>query len=138
MAANSQGFTTPIPLAGSKRPTRSPNRGTHFGEIEVRLSAEDLAALQSLARQNQVTLSTLFQGAWALLLSASSGLEDVVFGATFSGRPAELSGVESMVGSFVNNLPVRVKVSIDTSLIPWLKQLQEQQFELSRYQHTPN
>jgi len=79
-----KGFTTPIPVAARDR--RDPNRDTHF-KIEVRLSAEDLAALQSLARQNQVTLSTLFQGAWALLLSASSGLEDVVFG-TFSGRPA--------------------------------------------------
>lgn len=132
-----KGFTVPTPLTGSKRLTRSPNRDIHFGEIDVCLSSEVLAALQSLARQNQVTLNTLFQGAWALLLSAANGLEEVVFGATFSGRPAELDGVESMVGPFVNNLPVRVQVSPGTSLFSWLQQLQAQQMELSCYQHTP-
>ncbi len=140
-----QGFIAPTPLAGCKKPMRrgkpapltSSNRDICFGEIDFRLSPEVLAALKALARQNQVTLSTLFQGAWTLLLSASSGREEVVFGATFSGRPAELSDVESIVGPFVNNLPVRVPVSPDTSLISWLQQLQAQQLALSRYQQTP-
>ena len=82
------------------------------------------AALQALARQHQLTINTLVQGAWALLLSRYSGQEDVVFGATVSGRPAALAGVESMVGLFINTLPVRVQVSPEASLLPWLQALQ--------------
>jgi acyl carrier protein len=61
----------------------------------------------------------------------------VVFGATFSGRSAELDDVESIVGPFVNNLPVRVQLPPDITLARWFERLQEQQLELSRFQHTP-
>jgi amino acid adenylation domain-containing protein/non-ribosomal peptide synthase protein (TIGR01720 family) len=76
------------------------------------------------------------QGAWALLLSRYSGEEDVVFGATSSGRPPALSGVESMVGLFINTLPVRVQVESETELLPWLMQLQQQQVEREQYSYS--
>ena len=75
-------------------------------------------ALRQFARRNQLTLNTIVQGAWALLLSRYSGEDDVVFGATVSGRPAELPGIESMVGLFINTLPVRVSVPPDAALCP--------------------
>ena len=59
---------------------------------------------------NGLTVNTVVQGAWALLLSRYSGERDVVFGTTVSGRPAELPGVESMVGMFINTVPTRVTV----------------------------
>jgi amino acid adenylation domain-containing protein len=106
-------------------------------EQETRLSTATTAALQSLARQHQLTLSTLVQGAWALLLSRYSGEKDVVFGATVSGRPAELAGVESMMGLFINTLPVRAQTPPEASLLAWLKALQARLVEMRQYEYSP-
>src|SRR5205085_4004820 len=100
------------------------------------LSEAASAALQSLARQHRLTLNTLIQGAWALLLSRYSGEEEVLFGATVSGRPATLEGVESMVGLFINSLPVRVKVFPHEPLLSWLERLQEEMVELREYEYS--
>ena len=88
--------TTPRPVYGYRR--RQPPR------------------LQGWARRQQLTLNTLVQGAWALLLSRYSGSQDVCFGVTVAGRPATLPGVESMVGLFINTLPLRVAVPPDMPL----------------------
>jgi hypothetical protein len=103
---------------------------------EIRLSTNTSSALQTLARQHQITLNTLVQGTWALLLSHYSDELDVVFGATVSGRPATLEGSESMVGLFINTLPVRVQVVPDELLLSWLQQVQNQQVEARQYEHT--
>ncbi len=84
-----------------------------------------------------MTLNTLVQGAWALLLSRYAQTSDVVFGAVVSGRPAELAGVESMVGLFINSLPVRVEIPEDEASSSWLARLQAGQFEQSQYAWTP-
>jgi len=63
-----------------------------------------------LSRQQRVTLNSVMQSVWALLLAHYSGTDDVVFGAVVAGRPAELAGVEGMVGPFINTLPVRIGV----------------------------
>ncbi|MBW4454433.1 MAG: amino acid adenylation domain-containing protein [Nostoc indistinguendum CM1-VF10] len=103
----------------------------------LRLSITKTTSLQSLARQQQLTLNTILQGAWAILLSRYSGENDIVFGGVVSGRPTNLAGVESMVGVFINTLPVRVSINPKESLIPWLKQLQIQQNEVRQYEYTP-
>jgi non-ribosomal peptide synthetase component F len=82
-------------------------------------------------------LNTLVQGAWALVLSRYSGQHDVVFGATVSGRPPELKGVEEMVGVFINTLPVRVKVTLDMPVADWLWRLQKEQLESRQYEYSP-
>ena len=102
-----------------------------------RLSEALTDALQALARQHHLSLNSLVQGAWAVLLSRYSGEEDVIFGVVVSGRPAALAGVESMVGLFMNTLPVRVRVSPEASLIPWLQALQAQQVEARHYEYSP-
>ena len=104
---------------------------------QVRLSAALNTALRSLAKQQQVTLNTLVQGAWALLLSRYSGQEEVVFGVTVSGRPPDLVGVESMLGLFINTLPLRVQVSPTAFLSPWLRRLQGQQAAWHQYEYSP-
>src|SRR3712207_9086551 len=71
--------------------------------------------------------TTLFRS-----LSRYSGEEAVTFGATVSGRPAELPGVESMVGLFINSVPVHVRLPASEPLVPWLQALQAQQLELRR------
>jgi amino acid adenylation domain-containing protein len=106
-------------------------------EREIFLPRELTAALQALGRSRRLTLSTLIQGAWALLLSRYSGRSDVLFGVTVSGRPPELSGVESMVGMFINVLPLRVAVTEESNLVSWLRELQSTTVELRRYEAIP-
>ncbi|MEA2693842.1 MAG: hypothetical protein QOJ16_3229, partial [Acidobacteriota bacterium] len=129
-------------LGGFSAPTLLPEdarAGTESGHAEVRyqMSAADHARLAAVARENRITLNTLAQGAWGILLSRWSGEDDVVFGTTVSGRPADLPGVEDMVGLFLNTLPVRLGLSLREPLQAWLKALQEQQVEVRQYEHTP-
>ena len=129
------GFASPTPLGFE-------SHGAHGGEEKqydyqsVRLSAEATSSLREFARKQKLTMNTLVQGAWALLLSRYSGQQDVLFGATVSGRPADLAGVEKMVGLFINTLPVRVKLSPQSSLSSWLRSLQEQQSEQRQYEYS--
>lgn len=105
-------------------------------ELALAIDLATSNALKNVAKQNRLTLNTIVQGAWSILLSRYSGEEDVVFGTTLSGRPAELRGVENMVGMFINTLPLRVKVSEDEQLIPWLQSLQTQQLEMRQYEYS--
>jgi non-ribosomal peptide synthetase component F len=75
------------------------------------------------------------QGAWAILLSHLSGRSEVVFGAAFSGRPAELAGVETLVGPCVNNLPVPVQLDPEQSIADWLPALHEHNLEIAEHQY---
>ncbi|MEH2448292.1 MAG: amino acid adenylation domain-containing protein [Nostoc sp.] len=132
-----KGFTTPTRLWVDKGFGQLLSSKDGNNQQEIKLSVEKTAALQFLGQQQQLTLNTLVQGAWALLLSRYSGEEDVVFGATTSGRPSTLAKAESMVGLFINTLPVRVKVSPKEFLLPWLKQIQTQQIETRQYEYSP-
>ncbi|QCX74847.1 Linear gramicidin synthase subunit B [Streptomyces sp. YIM 121038] len=101
----------------------------------VRLSAAASAALTGLARSHGLTLNTVVQGAWALVLARLAGRTDVVFGATVAGRPPELPGAESMVGLFINTLPVRVRLDATLPVARMLTELQERQTALMAHQH---
>ncbi|HYH82092.1 MAG TPA: amino acid adenylation domain-containing protein, partial [Longimicrobium sp.] len=128
------GFRSPTPLgierAGGAR------EGGH-GHADLRLGAGETAALRAYARRHGLTVGTLMQGAWALLLARCSGEADVVFGTTLSGRPAELEGVDEMVGLFINTLPARVRVAEDEPVAGWLRRLQAEQAELREHEHAP-
>ena len=93
--------------------------------------------MQLFVKQQQLTVNTLVQGAWGLLLSRYSGENDIVFGATVSGRPADLTGVESMVGLFINTLPLRIKITPDSTVLGWLQALFAQNQDMRRYEYTP-
>jgi alpha-ketoglutarate-dependent taurine dioxygenase len=131
-----KGFTAPTPL-WVDRDGRLSGHEEIYGEQHLALSEQETSALQSLAQQHQLTVNTLVQGAWGLLLGHYSSEKDVVFGATVSGRPADLPGVETMVGLFINTLPVRVRVSADSPLLAWLKDLQARQVEMRQYEYSP-
>ncbi len=132
-----QGFTTPTSLHVWSVGSVAANEEAGYDEQQKRLSETLTAALQALARRHHLGVNTLVQGAWALLMSRYSGEEDVVFGVVVSGRPAALVGVESMVGLFMNTLPVRVRVPPKASLLPWLQALQAQQVEARHYEYSP-
>ncbi|MDT0269137.1 amino acid adenylation domain-containing protein [Streptomyces sp. DSM 44915] len=100
------------------------------------LDAATTGALETRAREWGVTLNTLVRAAWALTLSALTGRADVVFGATVSGRPPELTGVETMVGLFINTVPVRVRLDPAESLRELAVRLHAEQSALLDHQHT--
>ncbi len=133
------GFTAPTRLRLPPPPARAAGQeqGEVFARHGVQLSAAATAELQALARRLRLTPNTLVKGAWGLLLSRYSGEDDVVFGSIFSGRPAELPGVESIVGLFMNVLPVRVRLPLSTAAAVWLDELQREQAEYHVHEHTP-
>ncbi len=94
-------------------------------------------ALGELRRRHGLTVGNLLQGAWALLLWRYSGERDVVFGITLSGRSAPLPGIESMVGLFINTLPLRARINPGAPLASWLGKLQELHAELLQHEHSP-
>jgi amino acid adenylation domain-containing protein/non-ribosomal peptide synthase protein (TIGR01720 family) len=130
------GFTDPNSLAALS--TTSPVRADgDSAEHELRLSREVTSRLQALAARHKVTLPTVTLGAWAVLVSRYSGQEDVVFGSAVSGRPEALPGVETMVGMFINTLPVRARVNGAEPLAAWLQHLQEHQLARQDFEATP-
>jgi thioesterase domain-containing protein len=115
------------PFAGASRPA----------EQDEDLSLHTTAALQALARQQHLTIGTLIQGAWAILLSSHFQRDDVLFGVTVAGRPANLSGVMNMVGLFINTLPLRVRITPQSRLFEWLQEIQEKVIEIQQYDYSP-
>ena len=104
-------------------------------QIMLTVDASLTAALMQQARARSLTVNTYIQGAWAVLLGRLTGRDDVVFGVTVAGRPPEIAGIESMVGLFINTLPLRVKLSPDQPLVALLSQLQDSQSRLIAHQH---
>ncbi|MDB4970228.1 MAG: amino acid adenylation domain protein, partial [Myxococcales bacterium] len=125
-----RGFTTPTSLGA--RPTKGEVR-----EERVELSATVSDALKQLARRHAVTLNNVVQAAWGLLLARYSGEQDVVFGVTVAGRPAELPLVESTVGLFINSVPMRLRFDAAASIGDCIKQAHSQQGALQAYEWTP-
>lgn len=124
-------------LQGITKPTLQRKRiGEQTSQsIHRYVSKQKTEAIKHFAKQHQLTMSTVVQGAWVFLLQQQSKQEDIVYGMTSSGRPAELSGIEKMVGLFIQSLPARVKVNGDDRLIDWLQHLQLQQSEQRKYEY---
>jgi amino acid adenylation domain-containing protein len=128
------GFSAPS-LLGASTGLRHDFGGR--GRLDAFLELESTAALTELARRHRLTLNTLIQGAWALLLARRSGEEDVVFGVVVSGRTAaELPGIETAVGPFINTIPLRARLAPDERLLPWLAGIQERQLEARQFEHS--
>ncbi|SDE68441.1 non-ribosomal peptide synthase domain TIGR01720/amino acid adenylation domain-containing protein, partial [Rhodococcus tukisamuensis] len=104
-------------------------------EIDIELPAEVLDALAAVVRRGGITVNTVVQVAWGMLLSRLLSRDDVVFGATVSGRPPQLSGVENMLGLFINTVPVRVRVDPDEVVAELLTRVQAEQASLLDHHH---
>nr|WP_304413678.1 non-ribosomal peptide synthetase [Kutzneria sp. 744] len=126
------GFEAPTPLPYDRQPAQA-HQARSSQSVRVSLSEEQSVRLREFAQRNGLTVNTVVQGAWALLLARQSGTDDVVFGTTVSGRPDDLPGVESMIGMFINTIPTRVQVRSQERLVPWLRSVQERQTESRRY-----
>ncbi|NQZ10461.1 MAG: amino acid adenylation domain-containing protein, partial [Algicola sp.] len=125
-------------LAGIEAPTALPEREKRrkekgVGETHLGFNEQQTAQLVQLAKQTRTSVNILLQGAYSYVLSKYANENSVIFGATVSGRPPALIGVESMVGLFINTLPVRVDIAHDTPLKDWLQQLYQAQAERDEY-----
>ena len=120
-----------LPLAG-KHLSADSTSGSQRACTLV-LEKELSAQLQTMVRSAGFTLSCLVQSAWALLLSKYTGDNEVLFGYAVSGRPADLPGVEGMVGLFINSLPMRLKLRPEQSLLNCFEQVQRHQVEADEF-----
>ncbi|HEY0194038.1 MAG TPA: amino acid adenylation domain-containing protein [Kofleriaceae bacterium] len=103
-------------------------RISHLGEQRTE-------ALRALAREVSVTLNTVIQAAWALILGRHGRSNDVVFGVTMSGRPAELPGADQMIGLFINTLPLRLAIDPARPIRDWLPDIQRRQSDVQRFDY---
>jgi amino acid adenylation domain-containing protein len=129
------GFTTATPF-GVDNP-HSKGQTEAYANQELVLPEAVSGPLQQLAQKHHLTMSTLIQGVWAIILSRYSNEREVVFGTTVSGRAVPLKDIENMVGLFVNTLPLRVQVRAEVSFLEWLQALQARQSERRLYEHSP-
>ncbi|WP_181019443.1 non-ribosomal peptide synthetase [Nonomuraea typhae] len=109
--------------------------GGAVGEVVTELPEELTARLSGLAREHGCTLNMVVQTAWAVVLGVLTGRDDVVFGTTVSGRPAELPGVDGMVGLFINTVPVRVRLRPGATVGEQLSGLRAEQARVSGFSH---
>ena len=131
-----QGFTAPTPLTVEKLLPNQESSSVSYGEQKIQFTLSATATLQSFVRQHRLTLNNLVQATWGLLLSRYSQETDVVFGATVSGRDPSIVGIESMVGLFINTLPMRFQVAAETQVLALIKDLQAQLLESDQYSYS--
>ncbi|TBV02400.1 non-ribosomal peptide synthase/polyketide synthase, partial [Stutzerimonas kirkiae] len=131
-------------LAELEEPTRlaqailsESDAGRGHGDHYQVFDAKQTDALKRFAQRHKVTVNTLVQAAWLLLLQHYTGQASVCFGATVAGRPAELVGVEEQIGLFINTLPVIGSPCPEQSVAEWIQQVQERNLVLREFEHTP-
>ncbi|MBG4740869.1 non-ribosomal peptide synthase/polyketide synthase [Pseudomonas aeruginosa] len=112
-------------------------RGKGYAERLRELDGEQTRRLAELAREQKITVNTLVQAAWLMLLQRYTGQDSVAFGATVAGRPAELNGIEEQIGLFINTLPVIASPLPQQSLASWLQAVQGENLALREFEHTP-
>lgn len=128
-----KGFNEKTPLNLDKI---SSDERNGYVKKTVSLRKETSKSLSDFARHNQITINILLQSCWALLLRIYSGNDDVIFGSTFSGRPADIEGAEKMVGLFINTLPVRAKIDPKKTFSKWVREFGESYNKLRDFEHS--
>jgi hypothetical protein len=124
---------TPTPVPGVQP-------GYEAGELvqqSARLAREHTAALEALAANRKLTLNTLVQAAWGVLLARHAGTGDVVFGTTRACRRSAAGGAETIVGPVFNSVPLRLRIGAGQSLLACAETLREQSLAVRPYENTP-
>lgn len=121
----------------TRRQTAQQTRGSNQGQAKNEVTEQSFIALKDFCHNHKLTMATLAQGAWALLLHQYTQRQSLMFGVVVSGRPANLDGVEDIIGSFVNNLPIRVSLSQGLKLVDWLQDIQRTGYTRTAYEHIP-
>lgn len=128
-------FHTPTRLIYTTEPRQDHDRS--YGERRVELAIDKTASLHRFAQNARVTVNTVIQATWGILLSRYSGEQDVLFGVTVSGRPADLSDGDTILGLFINTLPLRLRVKPEVTFADWLREVQAINLDLRKYEYSP-
>ncbi len=128
-----EGFTPPEPLPQ----IRSLPEAERYGEIIHQLPITLSERLRQLARQQRLTLNTIIQGCWGLVLRQLYQHSDLLVGVTLSGRSPELEGIETCVGLLINTLPIRLQIDPQRRLLEWLNNIQDQLVSIREYETLP-
>ncbi|MDY8120904.1 amino acid adenylation domain-containing protein, partial [Paenibacillus polymyxa] len=129
------GYEGQTVLPGQKEP--APNGRFTADHVTAELGKDLSERMDRVAKQRLVTVNTLLQAAWGVMLQKYNGTNDAVFGSVVAGRPAEIPGIESMIGLFINTVPVRVTSEADTVFADLMAKLQERALESGRYDYYP-
>ncbi|MCW8128234.1 amino acid adenylation domain-containing protein [Microbulbifer halophilus] len=130
------GFSQPTRAGAQTDWHRSLSRDTAV-EHQVPVPVSLVDALRDFARREQLTVGCVYQAAWGLVLAAREGRDDIVYGTVVSGRPAELDGVETIVGPLINTLPLRLRPPRGGASAEWLRSIQTQLLEHDANSHLP-
>ncbi|MCP4219802.1 MAG: amino acid adenylation domain-containing protein, partial [bacterium] len=127
----------PMSVCGLRRSKRKQNTGNRYKSAEHFFNFDELMTdnLTEAAVRHHVTLNTLFQALWALLMQKYTGNKDILFGGIVAGRSAEIEGIESMVGLFINIIPVRIRIDEPVTFHQLLKKIQQQSISSKPYEY---
>lgn len=128
-----QGFEQPTSFCTQKIESKQSMR---LGEQDIKFSHAENSIILDFARQQRLSINTLVHAAWSMLLMTYSGCDDVLYGATFSGRDPQLKGIEKMVGVFINTLPVRITRHSEQGVANWLQAIQRNLNQLKEHEHS--
>ncbi|MCW3152863.1 amino acid adenylation domain-containing protein [Achromobacter spanius] len=132
-----QALSEPSLLAPALRLRGACTAATGYADLHARMDPAASSALAERARHHRVTVNTLVQAAWALVLAQVTGQSTAVFGVTTSGRPDTLAGAQHMLGLFINTLPLAVTIASDATLGEWLRGIQAQNLTSREHEHAP-
>ena len=110
---------------------------SELNETEIIIDEFVSKSLKDFAKNNNVTLNTIIQAGWALLLSKYSGEEDILFGAVRAGRFSTIENADSIPGLFMNTLPMRIQIDYGKKVTSWLREIRDKQLKIRDYEHTP-
>lgn len=128
-----KGFEKPTLVANQKQSQKSSEN--KFPTKSLKLSEEESQKLRDFSQKNQITLNTLIQGIWAILLSHYVEQDDITFGTIVSGRSIDLPNAEFMAGMYMNVMPLRIRVDDSENFSDWLKSLQFQQSKIRDFEY---
>ncbi|NFP13414.1 condensation domain-containing protein, partial [Clostridium botulinum] len=106
-------------------------------ELKFVINKEKTKKLERIVKTEQVTMNTIIQAVWGILLQRYNNIDDVVFGTVVSGRNADIEGIDRMVGLFINTIPVRIKTESGMSFVELIKEIQKSSLESSKYDYYP-
>ncbi|MDP4190694.1 MAG: amino acid adenylation domain-containing protein [Bacteroidota bacterium] len=129
------GYSTKAGLP-KKMQIADPSIKESYKSLKRTLNGEITKKVKQYARENKITLNTILQGAWALTLCRFSSEEDITFGHTVSGRTADIPGIETMIGMFINTIPFRAKIDLSKKLTDWFKEVYIENADYKEYEHT--
>ena len=132
-----RGFRNPTAVPGESGMAADPVQTTAWEAVQTVVGREASDALRQMCRHSQITLNTITQAAWALVLSEYSGETDTVFGSAVAVRPPELPGIERTIGLLLNMTPVRISLESQAGVESWLRDLHNEQAQVRQYSDIP-